>query len=74
MTKGVPPAESYLALLPVIFAIWGLVFQANGLYDPMRVASRSLERQRILRASSLAMLIFTAVSFLGVERLSPSRG
>lgn len=68
VTKGVPPAESYLALLPVIFAIWGLVFQANGLYDPMRVASRSLERQRILRASSLAMLIFTAVSFLGVEK------
>ena len=68
VTKGVPPAESYLALLPVIFAIWGLVFQANGLYDPMRFASRSLERQRVLRASSLAMLIFTAVSFLGVEK------
>lgn len=68
VTKGVPPAENYLALLPVVFAIWGLVFQANGLYDPMRGATEATERRRILRASSLAMLIFTAVSFLGIEK------
>lgn len=68
VTKGVPPAENYLALLPVIFAIWGLVFQAHGLYDPMRGASEASERRRIIRASSLAMLIFTAVSFLGIEK------
>jgi len=68
VTKGVPPAENYLALLPVIFAIWGLVFQAHGLYDPARGASEASERRRIIRASSLAMLIFTAVSFLGIEK------
>ncbi|MDG2303877.1 MAG: undecaprenyl-phosphate glucose phosphotransferase [Candidatus Binatia bacterium] len=68
VTKGVPPAENYLALLPVVFAIWGLVFQAHGLYDPMRGASESSERRLIIRASSLAMLIFTAVSFLGIEK------
>lgn len=68
VTKGVPPAENYLALLPVVFAIWGLVFQAQGLYDPMRGASEATERRRIIRASSLAMLIFTAVSFLGIEK------
>lgn len=68
VTKGVPPAENYLSLLPVVFAIWGLVFQANGLYDPMRGASEASERRGIIRASSLAMLIFTAVSFLGIEK------
>ena len=68
VTKGVPPAENYLALLPVVFAIWGLVFQAHGLYDPMRGAAESTERRLLLRASSLAMLIFTAVSFLGIEK------
>lgn len=68
VTKGVPPAENYIALLPVVFATWGLVFQAHGLYDPMRGASEVTERRRVLRASSLAMLIFTAVSFLGIEK------
>jgi len=68
VTKGVPPAENYLALLPVVFAIWGLVFQASGLYDPMRGASAASERRNVMRASSLAMLIFTAVSFLGIEK------
>ncbi len=68
VTKGVPPAENYLALLPVVLAIWGLVFQAHGLYDPMRGSTEASERRRIVRASSLAMLIFTAVSFLGIEK------
>ncbi|MBM4266891.1 MAG: undecaprenyl-phosphate glucose phosphotransferase [Deltaproteobacteria bacterium] len=68
VTKGTPPFENYLALLPLLFAIWGLVFRGSGLYDPMRAASQAAERRRILRASSLAMLIFTAVTFLGVEK------
>lgn len=68
VTKGTPPVVNYLTLLPVIFAIWGVVFRASGLYDPMRGSPESSERRRILRASSLAMLIFTAVSFLGFEK------
>ncbi len=68
VTKGTPPFSVYLTLLPVIFAIWGLVFRASGLYEPMRGSPESSERRRVLRASSLAMLIFTAVSFLGFEK------
>jgi Undecaprenyl-phosphate glucose phosphotransferase len=68
VTKGTPPPSDYLLLLPVIWAIWGIVFRATGLYDPMRGRPESSERRQILRASSLAMLIFTAVSFLGFEK------
>lgn len=68
VTKGTPPVVNYLTLLPVIFAIWGLVFRGAGLYDPMRGAAESSERRRIVRAASLAMLIFTAVSFVVFEK------
>ena len=68
VTKGTPPVVNYLTLLPVIFAIWGLVFRAGGLYDPMRGKAGSSERRRIVRAASLAMLIFTAVSFVFFEK------
>jgi Undecaprenyl-phosphate glucose phosphotransferase len=68
VTKGIPEASYYLALLPVIAAIWGGVFWGSGLYDPMRGATEASERRRIVRASSLAMLLFTAVSFLGFEK------
>ena len=66
--KGTPPVVNYLTLLPVIFAIWGLVFRGGGLYDPMRGTAESSERRRIIRAASLAMLIFTAVSFVFFEK------
>ena len=68
VTKGTPPVVNYLTLLPVIFAIWGLVFRAGGLYDPMRGQAGASERRRILRAASLSMLIFTAVSFVFFEK------
>ncbi len=68
VTKGVPPPENYLPLLPVVWAIWGLVFRAVGLYHPMRGSPEASERRLILRASSLAMVIFTAVSFVGFEK------
>jgi len=68
VTKGTPPVANYLTLLPVLFAIWGLVFRASGLYDPMRGSAESSERRRLLRAASLAMLIFTAVSFIFFEK------
>ncbi|MFM7735335.1 MAG: undecaprenyl-phosphate glucose phosphotransferase [Alphaproteobacteria bacterium] len=68
VTKGTPPAGNYLALLPVIWAIWGVTLRASGLYDPMRGRSGSSERRRLVRASSLAMLVFTAVSFLFFEK------
>jgi Undecaprenyl-phosphate glucose phosphotransferase len=68
VTKGVPPLANYLILLPVIFVTWGLAFRSAGLYAPMRSSRRSHERRLVLRASSLAMLVFTAVSFLGFEK------
>jgi len=71
VTKGTPPAANYLGLLPVIWAIWGLTLRAAGLYDPMRGRADASERQRLLRASSLAMLVFTAVSFLLFEKAYP---
>jgi Undecaprenyl-phosphate glucose phosphotransferase len=71
VTKGVPSAVNYANLLPLICVVWGIVFHASGLYDPMRGASESTERRRVLRASSLAMLIFLALSFLVIEKQYP---
>lgn len=68
VTKGTPPATNYLALLPVIWAIWGATLRGAGLYDPMRGRPGTSERRRLLRASSLAMLVFTAVTFLFFEK------
>jgi Undecaprenyl-phosphate glucose phosphotransferase len=68
-SKGVPPLTNYLILLPLIFVVWGFVFRGAGLYAPMRGARPSHERRLVIRASSLAMLIFTAVSFLGFEKV-----
>ena len=68
VTKGTPPVLNYLTLLPVIFAIWGMVFRGAGLYDPMRGTAENSERRRIVRAASMAMLIFTAVSFVFFEK------
>jgi len=68
VTKGTPPPVDYLPLVPVIWAIWGVVFRAAGLYDPMRGRAEASERRRLVRASSLAMLIFTAVTYLGFEK------
>ena len=71
VTKGVPSAVNYANLLPLICAVWGIVFHASGLYDPMRGASDATERRRILRASSMAMLIFLALIFLVIEKEYP---
>lgn len=71
VTKGVPSAMTYANLLPLICAVWGIVFHASGLYDPMRGSSDATERRRILRASSLAMLIFLAAIFLVIEKEYP---
>ena len=68
VTKGIPPLANYLTLLPVIFVIWGLSFWSAGLYAPMRSSRRSAEKRLVLRASAMAMLVFTAVSFLGFEK------
>lgn len=68
VTKGVPPLANYIILLPVIFVVWGVAFRSAGLYLPMRSSRRSHEKRLVLRASSMAMLVFTAVSFLGFEK------
>ncbi len=68
VTKGVPPLGHYLVLLPVLFGIWWLVLRANGLYEPGRGRAIFSESRALLRASSLAMLVFTSVSFLGFEK------
>ncbi|MEO2168124.1 MAG: hypothetical protein ABGY42_08385, partial [bacterium] len=69
-SKGVPPLANYLILLPLIFVVWGSVFRSAGLYAPMRGARSSHERRLVLRASSLAMLIFTAVNMAGIRWLA----
>jgi len=68
VTKGTPPVTIYLPLLPLVWAVWGVVFRTLGLYGSMRGRSESSERRLVLRASSLAMVIFTALSFLGFEK------
>ncbi len=40
VTKGVPPIDDYLRLLPVVVLLYPLVFAFQGLYRPRRIFGR----------------------------------
>ena len=63
VTKGIPPFNLYLVLLPPILIVWGVVFKLFNLYRPRRISSYILEAWDITKASSLAGLIVVSFSF-----------
>ncbi|MBI2371225.1 MAG: undecaprenyl-phosphate glucose phosphotransferase [Deltaproteobacteria bacterium] len=63
VTKGVPGLDKYLVVLPGLLVIWGLVLRSHGLYQSKRTASLLDEAWDLARASSVALVIFIALSF-----------
>ncbi len=60
VTKGVPPLEPYLHLVPVAVVLWPVVFYFQGLYQRRRVRSRPDELVRVLVGVALATVLLTA--------------
>jgi Undecaprenyl-phosphate glucose phosphotransferase len=62
VTKGVPPASSYLLLFPFIAVLWPLVFYFHGLYQVRRNRSSIEEGFAVLVATALATLLFIGIT------------
>jgi exopolysaccharide biosynthesis polyprenyl glycosylphosphotransferase len=60
VTKGMPPLEMYLRLIPVTALMWPLVFYFQGLYQQRRLRSRFDELLRVCLAVLLATILLTA--------------
>lgn len=73
MTNAVPPFELYWPYIILILLLWGTVFSISGLYSSNRLTRRSIEAYRVLRAHSISLLIFIALTYL-VAAYKLSRG
>ncbi len=60
VTKGVPPLDAYLRLIPVAALLWPAVFYFQGLYHRRRIRSRIDEGMRVLVAVMLATILLAA--------------
>jgi exopolysaccharide biosynthesis polyprenyl glycosylphosphotransferase len=60
ITKGLPPFEPYLALVPIIALIWPVVFYFRGLLQGRPQRSRVEEAFAVTVAVAVAMLVLNA--------------
>jgi len=60
VTKGLPPFNMYLRLVPAVVLLYPLVFYFQGLYQRRRIRSRFDESMRVLVAVLLATVLLTA--------------
>ena len=60
VTKGIPPFEMYLRLIPVTALMWPAVFYFQGLYQLRRLRARFDELLRVALAVLLATILLTA--------------
>jgi Undecaprenyl-phosphate glucose phosphotransferase len=75
VSKGVPPFSDYTKMLLFVWLIWGFIFRRNGLYRPMRGASRWREIWLLLRANSISIVLLLSATYLFWEKSVPfSRG
>jgi lipopolysaccharide/colanic/teichoic acid biosynthesis glycosyltransferase len=58
------PAAMYVTALPVILALWLIVFASLGMYEPRRTLAQVAARGADFRAVSIAVLMIAATSFL----------
>lgn len=61
--KPVPSFDLYTSLTLYAVIIWALTFKTFGLYSPMRIVTKFEESAMIIKASSVALLIFIAAAF-----------
>lgn len=69
--KGVPDFTSYLSQLLVIWVIWAFTFKKMKMYQPMRGKKKLWEVFQLARATTLAVLILIAVTYLFREKSVP---
>jgi Undecaprenyl-phosphate glucose phosphotransferase len=62
--KGVPPLAQYLVPLLYLLPIWGVVGAGLKLYSPQRTFSPRAEAWLLCKVASLALVLFTAASYL----------
>ena len=60
VTKGLPPFEMYLRLVPAVVILFPMVFYFQGLYQRRQIRSRFDEGMRVAVAGLLATVILTA--------------
>ena len=60
VTKGLPPLQMYLRLVPVAMVVYPIVFYFQGLYQRRRIRSRFDESMRVVVAVLLATVLLTA--------------
>ncbi|RKY00437.1 MAG: undecaprenyl-phosphate glucose phosphotransferase, partial [Spirochaetes bacterium] len=63
VTKGIPPFNIYLQILIYIIVIWGIVFKAFALYQPMRINNPINEAIKVVEASIFSVLILIAITY-----------
>ncbi len=61
--ESTPRFGAYLAILPVILAVWAVLMRREGLYLPRRVKSPYEELVRITRVSTVGVFVVVALTF-----------
>lgn len=67
VTKGFPALSTYAALTPLVIGLWALVFSAMKVYQSQRMLRRTHEAHLLLKAHSVALLLFIALTYLFSE-------
>jgi Undecaprenyl-phosphate glucose phosphotransferase len=71
LDKGVPDFSDYSPVLLVIAPVWGLVFRIFGLYKPMRGVRELRERELLVYANTMALLLVITLVYLFREKTVP---
>ena len=67
VTKGFPKFGTYAALSPLVMILWASVFSSMRVYQSRRMLRRTHEAHLLLRAHSVAMLFFIALTYMFSE-------
>ncbi|MBI3558738.1 MAG: undecaprenyl-phosphate glucose phosphotransferase [Deltaproteobacteria bacterium] len=73
MQAAMPPFRQYASFAIVIALLWGTVFSIADLYSSKRMTRRTVEAYKVVRAHSLAILVFISLTYL-VTAYKLSRG
>jgi Undecaprenyl-phosphate glucose phosphotransferase len=64
VTRGFPKFATYAALTPLVMLLWAWVFASMRVYQSRRMLRRTHEAHLLLRAHTVAMLLFIALTYL----------
>jgi Undecaprenyl-phosphate glucose phosphotransferase len=65
--KGLPDFTTYAALVPLIAALWIVIFTSQRVYESKRLRGLASELLGVLKAHALALLTFIAITYLFEE-------